>query len=209
MDIVNFIRSDYKTVFAFTGVNNIKNELLRHSALVVIDEDSNWLGVLTPEDVLKKQHTLVIDCLTQKPTLGTNHELYDALKLMKTERYGALPVFFDHGGFAGLVFKDELFDFVIKKRDKLLSEISSGSNVGLLSKLEHQRELLERIAWTQSHQTRQPVASILGLVSILDKTTLSSENKEIIEMLERVTTQLDNIIRETVLLTDISSQALD
>jgi signal transduction histidine kinase len=65
--------------------------------------------------------------------------------------------------------------------------------------IERQNELLREIAWMQSHQTRQPVATILGLINILDKSELGEKNLEIIRMLEQTTQRLDDVIRDTVI----------
>ncbi len=51
----------------------------------------------------------------------------------------------------------------------------------------------------QSHQTRQPVATILGLINILDKSELGEKNLEIIRLLEQTTQRLDDVIRDTVI----------
>jgi len=57
--------------------------------------------------------------------------------------------------------------------------------------IESQNEVLKRISWMQSHQTRQPVATILGLRYILDKTSLGKDNREIVELLELTVHKLD------------------
>jgi|GEM_PF-2104070 len=65
--------------------------------------------------------------------------------------------------------------------------------------IERQNELLKEIAWMQSHQTRQPVATILGLINILDKSELGEKNLEIIQLLEQTTQRLDDVIRDMVI----------
>ncbi|HEY8936968.1 MAG TPA: histidine kinase dimerization/phospho-acceptor domain-containing protein [Cyclobacteriaceae bacterium] len=65
--------------------------------------------------------------------------------------------------------------------------------------IEKQNNRLKEIAWIQSHETRQPVATILGLINILDKTTLTEENKEIVSMLEKTIVKLDEVIRDTII----------
>lgn len=65
--------------------------------------------------------------------------------------------------------------------------------------IENQNEKLKQIAWIQSHETRQPVATILGLINVLDKKSLTDDNKIIIEMLEKTVEQLDEVIRNTVI----------
>jgi PAS domain S-box-containing protein len=65
--------------------------------------------------------------------------------------------------------------------------------------IERQNEQLRDIAWMQSHLTRQPLATIQGLVSILDKKSLTADNLKIIGMLEETVEKLDKVIRDTVI----------
>lgn len=65
--------------------------------------------------------------------------------------------------------------------------------------IQEQNERLRNIASLSSHELRRPVASILGLVDILDKKNLSNpENLEIIGHLETASNELDNVIRAIV-----------
>ncbi|MEO7992212.1 MAG: histidine kinase dimerization/phospho-acceptor domain-containing protein [Chryseolinea sp.] len=68
--------------------------------------------------------------------------------------------------------------------------------------IKKQNEQLRKILWIQSHRTRQPVASILGLIHILDKKSLTEDNQKIFQMLQVEADKLDNVIRETVIRTN-------
>jgi PAS domain S-box-containing protein len=65
-------------------------------------------------------------------------------------------------------------------------------------RIRKQNEMLQEIAWIQSHKNRQPIATILGLMSLIQKSELTESNKEIFEMLESKTRELDQIIHEIV-----------
>lgn len=65
---------------------------------------------------------------------------------------------------------------------------------------QQQHNQLIKIAWTQSHETRQPLASMLGLINILDKKNLSADNLEIITLLEGTALKLEKIIQQTVIM---------
>lgn len=65
---------------------------------------------------------------------------------------------------------------------------------------EQQQNQLVKIAWMQSHETRQPLATILGLINILDKKNLSADNLEIITLLEGTAIKLEKIIQQTVIM---------
>jgi PAS domain S-box-containing protein len=62
-----------------------------------------------------------------------------------------------------------------------------------------QNQRLREIAQISSHETRKPLASILGLVSLFDKIKLDSPlNREIIQYLEVTANELDQVIHEIV-----------
>lgn len=94
---------------------------------------------------------------------------------------------------------------VYDSKDKIL-----GCNINLkditerttnLEKIIRQNEVLKKIAWQQSHEVRQPLANILGLVDLIKihKDDLNGEMRdEIIELLKVSTTKLDEIVRSIV-----------
>jgi PAS domain S-box-containing protein len=65
-------------------------------------------------------------------------------------------------------------------------------------KNKEQQRKLNHIAWSLSHETRQPVSTILGLISIFDKTSMTRDNLEILNLLNDTIGKLDDIIREAV-----------
>ncbi len=67
------------------------------------------------------------------------------------------------------------------------------------NQLKSQNEQLKQIAWIQSHQVRAPVANILGLTAIFNKTQLDDPlNLEVIQRIETAANQLDAVIHEIV-----------
>lgn len=69
--------------------------------------------------------------------------------------------------------------------------------------LETQNEKLRQIAWTQSHEVRAPMASLLGLIDLLGRTTGRTKDED--ELLERIvasTKELDGIVRKVVRMTE-------
>jgi CBS domain-containing protein len=307
-DIAPLIKRDFQTIQPYSGTQAIKNNLIRHSVLVVQDEDHKHLGILTPLDIIQRPHNLVIDCLSSKPSLSPESSIETALQIMKEKQADVLPVH-KQGQFEGLVFKDDLIDFVAEQKKELEKKISertteivninknleiskqilnalfdntqsliflvdpgskiiffimdhltdtendayesfraefemailgeyvltekevryaeepiswyrteyypvyeSGEIIGVAItvtnindqkkhelQIQKQNEILRQIAWVQSHETRQPVATILGLINIIDKSKLTRENKEIIELLELTASKLDEVIRNTVI----------
>lgn len=193
MTITYFVRRDFHTVPAYSGIQSIKSKLLHYTALVVLDEDQNAMGVLTIADVVSRPHNLVVDCLTRKPTLSADLSLEEALSTMDREQMDVLPMSIA-GRFEGLIFRNDLVGFLTRQKHELELLIEERTR-----DLARQSDLLQQISWIQSHKTRQPLATLLGLIHIIDKSTLSESNLEIIQMLEKTAQKLDDVIRHTVI----------
>jgi sigma-B regulation protein RsbU (phosphoserine phosphatase) len=57
---------------------------------------------------------------------------------------------------------------------------------------------LEEVAFEQSHLVRLPLANIMGLISLVDKTALNDETKKLFTLMEQSVAQLDTEIRRIV-----------
>ncbi|RCH56070.1 hypothetical protein DJ568_04810 [Mucilaginibacter hurinus] len=68
--------------------------------------------------------------------------------------------------------------------------------------LETKQELLDEIAYEQSHIVRAPLANIMGLVGILKKLDLNASETAIISMLEESSNRLDEVIKNIIKRTD-------
>lgn len=64
--------------------------------------------------------------------------------------------------------------------------------------LEEQYNRLEEIADIQSHMVRRPVASIIGLLSLINPETLDTENQRIFDHLRLATDELDTVIHAII-----------
>jgi PAS domain S-box-containing protein len=82
-----------------------------------------------------------------------------------------------------------------KTAELLLIKTNTQLNKSLLD-LENQNNKLKEIAWTQSHLVRAPLSKIMGLVSVLQKGLLSSEDQsKYLFHINESTKELDNVIR--------------
>ncbi len=90
---------------------------------------------------------------------------------------------------------------------KLIGVLFNVQNISDQKKFEKQNEekhnQLNHIAWSQSHETRRPLASLLGLINIIDKESLNTENLELIKMLEENALKLEKIIQQNVVRANI------
>jgi signal transduction histidine kinase len=62
------------------------------------------------------------------------------------------------------------------------------------AELEKKNKALEEYAFINAHKLRSPVASILGLINLLNKTPLTGEGQSILDHLKQSTDKLDDIV---------------
>ena len=74
--------------------------------------------------------------------------------------------------------------------------------------IEEQNDKLQEIAYIQSHTVRAPLASIMGLVSLIKSDTGKQPDPEIVDALEKAASEFDEIVRkiaDPALIYDIKS----
>ncbi|TZF82573.1 CBS domain-containing protein [Pedobacter sp. BS3] len=200
MNISELIRYDFKVVKPYVSINSVRQELITYKALAVIDDDTNiFLGVLTPFDVTAKPHNLVIDCLTEKTILTADCSVTHVLQTMEDGHSEVLPVFKEQQ-LDGLIFKKDIVDFLSSRKIELEERIATEEQTVLQQHqaLQKQNQLLKEIIHTQCHKLRRPVANVLGLMEIIDYTSLSAENQRTIALLKESVEQLDDVIKDVV-----------
>lgn len=72
-----------------------------------------------------------------------------------------------------------------------------------------QNRKLKEIAFIQSHELRKPVANIIGLVQIIKGLEFSEENRKLLDLLNTSTTELDDMIKRVVSLTESINEILE
>ncbi len=161
MKIAHFIRRDYLTVNPYSGINAIKNKLLEHLAIVVKDDEGIFYGVLTASDLAHNPKTIIIDCLTNKELIDGELSVKDTIFKMDTGKIDVLPVG-ENGKFIGLVFKNELYNFI------------SDYNIELENSLKERTASFEDAISTKdlmfsiiAHDLKSPFNSILGFTGLL------------------------------------------
>lgn len=60
-----------------------------------------------------------------------------------------------------------------------------------------QHVILEEIAWSNSHELRRPLCSVMGLITLLEDASTEKEIKEYLPLLATCTRELDEIIQKT------------
>ncbi len=106
-----------------------------------------------------------------------------------------------YSGFVGLVLVLLLSFFIYRNyhTQKKYNELLSKEKERHLQHIEAQSNVLTDIAYTQSHEIRGPVSTLLGLVEIFNyDDPADPENKEVLEGIASVTKRLDKIVTEVV-----------
>ncbi|MEX1383790.1 ATP-binding protein [Lutibacter sp.] len=191
MKIEHLIRRDFSIVNPFYGVNTIKKELLERRALVVQDENQ-FYGVLTTNDLVKNSKVLVIDCLSIKNLVDFKKSVQEVLLEMKVSNTDVLPVG-KEGNFIGLVFKNELYNYVSEYNLELETIIKEQTEE--LKKTLETKDLMFSII---AHDLRSPFNIILGYSDIL-KNNLRNYK---IEKSERLINQMNARTQMTLNLLD-------
>ncbi|NHB69686.1 PAS domain S-box protein [Perlabentimonas gracilis] len=136
----------YFEVKPWDGVDTIRPMLLRNGFAVVIDEIGFW-GILTTNDIIKKNHRLVIDCL--KPTIPFVEEkdsLPFVLDLMYSSNNEVLP-YINQKKFIGVITRNQIttyFQNSTEQLNKAIAELND-TNTKLKESEEKYRLLVESL----------------------------------------------------------------
>lgn len=191
MKISGFVKKDFVSASAFAGVADLKNLLLQHYAIVIMEEEQ-FFGVLTATDIVRKPHIIAIDCICDKTKIEIDSSLNNALSYMKRDFTEVLPVF-EKKKFIGLIFKSDILEYLNEHCNLLQNEIVQHSekikkqNSEFKIKIRQQRQELEKITEQRTkelidlvetkerfiriiiHELRSPFNGILGFLELLKK----------------------------------------
>lgn len=208
MTVLSFIKRDFISASAFVGVADIKEKLIEHTAVVIM-EDDQYFGVLTTIDIVKKPHILAIDCISLKSNIKTDTTVSEALFLMKRDFTDVLPVF-DKKIFVGLIFKSDVLEYFNERNQELQHEVNlysrqiADQNTEFKIKIQEHQQELEKIIEQRTkelidlvetkekfiriiiHELRNPFNSILGFLSLLLKNLHNYDIDKIEKFLTRV-----------------------
>lgn len=183
MSIMPFVRYDYATLDAYEGVVSARRSGSIDKGIVVMEEDKA-IGILTPFDLARKQHAIVIDCLSEKPVVEKTDKIDDVLDLMGNSGHHVLMVY-DRENFVGTISQNDIIDHL-------------NSNLNL-QKLKVQ---------SAAHDLKNPIASIKMIVNMLQDSLQLEENKQLVEYLKQSCDFAQKIVEDILLAEQISEEAL-
>ncbi|NEW80503.1 MAG: CBS domain-containing protein [Gelidibacter sp.] len=200
MKIAHLIRRDFLTVDPYSGINAIKKQLLERSAIVVIDKYGQFYGVLTESDVVQNPRTLIIDCLTIKELIDSEDSIEDTILKMNAVKTEVFPVG-ENGNFIGLVFRNELYNFISEynlELENVIKERTQAFEEAIATK-----DLMFSII---AHDLKSPFNVILGFTELLKDKLRSMD----IEKSEKLISGMNSQARNTYnLLEDLLTWARD
>lgn len=104
-----------------------------------------------------------------------------------------------------VVYWNATYQPAYDEKDNIIGVAFNVTNIDAQRKyeiaLEEKNRLLEEIAHLQSHEIRRPVATLLGLISLLNPESFSDENRSLVELVHNTVHEMDNIIHRVVELT--------
>lgn len=74
------------------------------------------------------------------------------------------------------------------------------------AKIKHQNKILKEAAWINSHEVRKPLASILGLIQLMQLADNDTERQEYLSLLEICSNELDVVIKKAVNIVDVINE---
>ncbi len=158
MNIQSLITKQYTTIDAYAGTVHA-TDLLRTADVLVVVENEHPIGILTASDIAMKRHQVVVDCLSQWPSVASNESVSSVLNRMKTSGATALPVTCK-GSFYGII-----------KQIDLLTHLH----------IDHEKQRAALLA--AAHDLRSPIASITMLGTILKADPALRKHQELIDKL--------------------------
>ncbi len=168
MEVKNYILNSYTTVLPFAGINSVEKALLKNEYLVVINNNKEFQGILTPFDLIKRPHNIVIDCLTEKEHVSADETIASVFDKFKKNHCSALPVFKENK-FIGIVDKHNIIEELRIKTNDLYNNSIISQNV--------KDSFLNNL----SHEIRTPLNGVLGfleIISKLDKEDIKTKGEE-------------------------------
>lgn len=195
MKIAQFINRRFTSVHPYDGINIIESKLLENGFLVVMDEKMNFCGILTPTDLIRRPHKIVIDCLTPKEAIAADATITDAMEKFEKCKCSILPVL-NGENFAGIIYKNELINALRNKVTELYkrSMISENIKTSFLQSL--------------SHEIRTPMNWILGFLEIItemDEEEYRREGRNHLEIVQKSASKFLQIMNDLINISIINS----
>ena len=155
MKAEKYILTSYYSVHPFSALNSLDRVFFEKGYAVVVGDNNKYYGVLTPSDIIKRPHKLIIDCIgTNNGYLSSDENLIDIIKKFRNSHQIVFPVLRDNS-FIGIIEIYTLLSY-------LEEEINSLYEKSIISQ-KVKKAFLKNI----SHEIRTPLNGLLGFIDII------------------------------------------
>ncbi len=153
MELKDCISDLYPIVGPYEGISSIVENLLDNEYLVVINKDE-YVGILTPWDLVKRPCKIVVDCLTDKGHIMADDTISAVFDTFSRNKSMVLPVFRGNE-FIGIIEKNNLINKLKNQVSQLYESLVISQNF--------KASFLDNL----SHEIRTPLNGVLGFLEVL------------------------------------------
>jgi predicted transcriptional regulator len=182
------LQQNDEVVRPFDGIISIQDKLL-DNAYVVVKDKEKFYGVLTPQDIVKRKHQLVVDCLVDKPKLNEYDDTEKALSIMNEEKQYVLPVFSKGNSYIGCTTYQKIMEEIgLLKKEPV--NITVENIIG-----EYEIESVKQAFIHELyHITKNPIQVIYSSLTLYTSSNSQDENNILIDAILKSTKQIDDSI---------------
>lgn len=182
MSIKQLVNIDYAILDAYDGVLWARQSDSIESGIVILEEDRP-IGVLTASDLARKQHQIIIDCLTLKPSVAREDQIADVLEIMDSSGHNVLMVY-DDKNFVGTISKNDITHHIRTSLGQQKLKVQSAA-----------------------HDLKNPLASIKMITRMLQENLKLAENRELVDYLEQSCEFAQKIVDDILIAEQIAEGA--
>jgi len=189
MKVREYIDRNYNVARPYDSIAKIENELIKYGYVAVIDEEENFLGLLTPEDIIRKQHNLVIDCLTDFSKIGEEEDLSTALELMHRKNLKFVPVISDKDRLAGIIDGTRIFE--------VFNKMQNGNNTLVFHNIIGSKDIEESkhsFIHQMFHNVKNPLQVILSSAYLLADIKEKKERDMLVNCIKSNIDKVDQLL---------------
>lgn len=184
------LQNDEAIIHPFSSIASIESILLEKSYVVIKDE-RQFYGLLTPLDVIISGHQLAIDCLRPKSHIGEKDDISKALAIMNDEKQYVLPVLSEKKGYIGsITYKRIIEEVGLLKRQP--AEVKINNVVGNYDMESVKQSFIHELY----HNTKNPLQVIYSSISLIKHAKSDLEKESLFETILESTKQVDDTISE-------------
>jgi predicted transcriptional regulator len=169
-------------------VSTVEGPLLEDGYVVVID-GGKFFGILTPSDVIRNPHTLVVDCLTKKTPIDHELEIHAIHTLMAAEKAGVLPVFGDANEYLGSITMNSVLSH-LRSMNTVPAVLNFHNVIGdgetEVAKQHFTHELY--------HSTKNPLQVIYSALGLLETIAGERERNHLLQSIYQSAKKIDDVI---------------